>query len=120
MFHDVMMNITTEEDFLTVLPYMENLVEAAIFDSPVANQLRVGGAQVDLLIGQFEEGCVLFWSDTVGPKLIESSVFLLGTRGEMNMRLQREDSGQNQNQDHRQTTDCDHSRTTTEPPPLGV
>lgn len=68
---------------------MENLVQAAILNAPVANQLRVGGAQVDLLIGQFEEGSVLVWADAVGTELIEGSVFLLGAGGEAHMRLQR-------------------------------
>lgn len=59
---------------------MENLVEGSILHRPVANQLRVGGPQVDLLIGQFEEGSVLLWTDVVCTELVESSKFLLGTR----------------------------------------
>lgn len=68
---------------------MEDLVQAAVLDTPVANQLRVGGTQVNLLIGQFEESSVLFWTDTVGAELIEGSVFLLGASGEARTRLQR-------------------------------
>lgn len=68
-----------QKDVLTILPYMEDLIQATVLDAPVANQLRVGGAQVDLLIGQFEEGSILVWADAVGAELIKGSVFLLGT-----------------------------------------
>lgn len=68
---------------------MEDLVQAAVLDAPVANQLGVSCAQVDLLIGQFEEGGVLVWTDAVGAELIESFVFLLGAGGEARTRLQR-------------------------------
>lgn len=44
---------------------MEDLVQAAVLDAPVANQLGVGGAQVDLLSGQLEEGGVLVRTDVV-------------------------------------------------------
>lgn len=74
---------------LTILPYMEDLVQAAILDAPVANQLGVGGAQVDLLTGQFEEGGVLVWTDAVGAELKEGSLCLLGASGEVHTRLQR-------------------------------
>lgn len=56
---------------LTILPYMEDLVQATVLNTPVANQLRVGSAQLNLLIGQFEEGSVLLWVDAVGAELIE-------------------------------------------------
>lgn len=68
---------------------MEDLVQAAVLNAPVANQLGVGGTQVDLLIGQFEEGSVLVWTDAVGAELIEGCVFLLGASGEAHTRLQR-------------------------------
>ncbi len=68
---------------------MENLVQTAILNIPVANQLRVGGTQVDLLIGQFEEGCILLWLDAVRAELIEGFVFLLRAGGETRARLQR-------------------------------
>lgn len=74
---------------LTILPYMEDLVQATVLDAPVANQLRVGSAQLNLLIGQFEEGGVLVRADAVGAELIECRVFLLGAGGEANTRLQR-------------------------------
>lgn len=60
-----------KKNVLTVLPYMEHLVQAAVLHAPVANQLRVSGAQVDLLIGQFEEGGVLVRTDAVGAELVE-------------------------------------------------
>lgn len=66
---------------------MEDLVQAAILHTPVANQLRVGGPQVDLLIGQFEEGGVLVGTDAVGPELVEGLVFLPGASGETRTRL---------------------------------
>lgn len=82
-------NKEKKKDVLTILPYMEDLVQAAILDTPVANQLRVGGAQVDLLIGQLEEGGVLVWTNVVGAELIEGFVFLLGAGGQVHTRLQR-------------------------------
>lgn len=57
---------------------MKHLVEAAVLHAPVANQLGVCGAQVDLLIGQFEEGGVLVGPDAVGAELVEGAVLLLG------------------------------------------
>lgn len=68
---------------------MEDLVEAAVLHGPVANQLRVGGAQVDLLIGQLEEDRVLVWTDAVGSELVEGSLLLLGSGGQSGAGLQR-------------------------------
>lgn len=68
---------------------MEDLVQAAVLDIPVANQLRVGSTQVNLLIGQFEESSVVLWKDAIGAELIEGSMFLLGASGKARMRLQR-------------------------------
>lgn len=78
-----------KKSVLTILPHVEDLVQAPVLNAPVANQLWVGGAQVDFLIGQFEEGSVLVWVDTVGAELVEGFVFLLGASGEVRMRLQR-------------------------------
>lgn len=66
---------------------MENLVQTSVLDTPVANQLGVGGSQVDLLVGQLEEGGVLVWTDAVGAELIEGFVFLLGASREAHTRL---------------------------------
>lgn len=60
---------------------MEDLVQAAILDTPVANQFRVCSTQVDLFIGQLEEGGILVRADAVGAKLVEGRVFLLGPGG---------------------------------------
>lgn len=68
---------------------MEDLIQASILNTPVANQLRVGSTQVNLLIGQFEESSVVLWKDGIGAELIEGSVFLLGAGGKACMRLQR-------------------------------
>lgn len=68
---------------------MEHLVQTAILHRPVANQLRVCGAQVDLLIGQFEEGGVLMGVDAVGAKLVEGFMLLLGASVETCTSLQR-------------------------------
>lgn len=68
---------------------MEDLVEATVLNCPVANQLGVGGAQVDLLIGQLEEGRVLVWTDAVGSELVEGSLLLLGSGGQVGTGLQR-------------------------------
>lgn len=68
---------------------MEDLIQASILNTPVANQLRVGSTQVNLLIGQFEESSVVLWKDGIGAELIECSVFLLGAGGKACMRLQR-------------------------------
>lgn len=68
---------------------MEGLVQATVLNAPVADQLGVGSAQVDLLIGQLEEGGILIREDAVGAELIEGSVFLLGTGAEVRTWLQR-------------------------------
>lgn len=68
---------------------MEGLVQATVLNAPVADQLGVGSAQVDLLIGQLEEGGILIRADAVGAELIEGSVFLLGTGAEVRTWLQR-------------------------------
>lgn len=73
---------------LTISPYMEDFVQAAILDAPVTNQLGVGGTQVNLLIGQFKESGILFWANAVGPKLIKGGVLLLRPRGDVHTRLQ--------------------------------
>lgn len=70
-----------------IFPYMEDFVQATVLDAPVANQLGVGSAQVDLLSGQFEEGGVLVRTDVVGTELIEGQVCLLGAGGEVHTRL---------------------------------
>lgn len=49
----------------------------------------MGGAQVDLLICQFQESGVLVRADAVGAELIEGSVFLLGPCREVRTGLQR-------------------------------
>lgn len=67
---------------------MEHFVQAAVLHAPVPNQLRVGGTQVNLLIGQFQESSVLFWTNAVGAKLVERGVLLLRTRGEVPTRLE--------------------------------
>lgn len=72
---------------------MEDLIQAAVLHTPVANQLRVGGAQVDLLIGQFDESSKLVWTDAVGAEFIKGSVFLPGAGGEACVRLQIEGRG---------------------------
>lgn len=71
------------ENVLTISPDVEHLVQAAVLHTPVSNQLRVGGTQVNLLIGQLKESSVLFWTNAVGPELIKGCVFLLRTRGEV-------------------------------------
>lgn len=78
-----------EDEDLTKLPDVDDLVDAAVLNIPVANQLRVGGAQVDLLIGQIEEGGGLTRTDAVGPELVEGSVFLLDAGTETGTRLRR-------------------------------
>lgn len=70
---------------------MEDLIQAAVLHTPVANQLRAGGAQVNLLIGQFDESSKLVWMDAVGAEFIKGSVFLLGASGEVFVRLQIEE-----------------------------
>lgn len=66
---------------------MEDPVQATILDAPVANQLRVGSAKVDLLIGQFKKSSILVWTDAVGAELIKGLAFLLGTSREAHTRL---------------------------------
>lgn len=78
-----------KKQVLTILPYVEGLVQATVLNAPVADQLGVGSAQVDLLIGQLEEGGILIRADAVGAELIEGSVFLLGTGAEVRTWLQR-------------------------------
>lgn len=69
-----------QETLLTILPDVENLIESAILHRPVANQLRVSGPQVDLLISQLEEGSILLRTNVVCTELVQCSMFLLGTR----------------------------------------
>lgn len=78
---------TFQQSILTILPNVEDLIQAAVLHTPVANQLRVGSAQVNLLIGQFDESSKLVWTDAVGAEFIKGSVFLLGAGGEVCVRL---------------------------------
>lgn len=56
---------------------MEDLIDASELHTPIAQELRVCGAQMDLLTGQFVKSCVKVWLDVVGAKLIEGSMLLL-------------------------------------------
>lgn len=66
---------------LTILPDVEDLVQASILHTPVAQELGVSSTQVDLLICQLEEGSVLLWKDSVGTEFIEGPMLLLGPSG---------------------------------------
>lgn len=85
---------------------MEHLVQAAILHTPVPNQLGVGGAQVDLLIGQFEEGGVLVRTDAVGAELVEGWRFLLGASREARKRLQRGEDRSSHSDCEQRTISC--------------
>ncbi len=67
---------------LTILPDVENLIETPIFNTPVSNELWVGCPQVDLLIGQSEEGSVEMRLDVIGAELIEGCMLLLRSGGD--------------------------------------
>lgn len=62
---------------LTILPDVEDLIEASILHTPIAQKLRMCSAQVDLLTGQFVKGCIQVWLNVVGTKFVEYSVLLL-------------------------------------------
>lgn len=62
---------------LTILPDVEDLIEASVLHTPIAQELRMCGAQMDLLTGQFVKSCIKVWLDVVGAKFVEGSMLLL-------------------------------------------
>lgn len=62
---------------LTILPDVEDLIEASILHAPIAHEFRMCNAQRDLLAGQLVKGCVQVWLDEIGAKFVESSILLL-------------------------------------------
>lgn len=82
---------------------MEDPVQGAVLNAPVANQLGVRSAKVDLLIGQFKKSSILVWMDAVGAKLIKGLVSLLGTSRKAHTRLQ---SRRKRAESHRSEPGC--------------
>lgn len=62
---------------LTILPDVEDLIQASILHAPIAHELRMCSAQMDLLAGQLVKGCVQVCLDEIGAKFVESSILLL-------------------------------------------
>ena len=75
--HKHRLSAHTPTHTLTILPDVEDLVEASVLHAPIAHELRVCRAQVDLLVGEAQERRILVWLDAICAELIECPVLLL-------------------------------------------